>query len=162
MLRGNSGCGKSTVALRLRDASDSKIALVEQDYLRRRVLHEKETKSNDNIELIRMTVEFALSRNYDVILEGILHFPRYGAMLADLAQKCPRNYFYYLDASLEETLKRHASKPNAHEFGQRELTAWYQNHDVTNFANEIIIPESSTEDQTVLQILHHCNLPLPM
>src|SRR6266536_5017044 len=126
VLRGNSGSGKSTVARRLREVSDRKTATVEQDYLRRFVLKEKETEGANNIDLIEQTVEFALGRGYDVILEGILYFPRYGDMLRRLVSKCPDNYFFYLDVSLDETLKRHLTKPDAHEFGEKEMRQWYK------------------------------------
>lgn len=49
VLRGNSGSGKSTTAKMLRDAAiakgtKTKIAIIEQDYLRRYILKEKEEK----------------------------------------------------------------------------------------------------------------------
>lgn len=158
VIRGNSGSGKSTVAKKLREASDRKIALVEQDYLRRFILKEKETEGANNIELIEQTVEFALSRGYDAILEGILYFPRYGTMLTRLAGKCPNHYFFYLDVSFEETLKRHATKLDSHEFGEKEMRSWYKPNQQTNFENEIIIPESSSLDETVDSILRHTGL----
>jgi len=149
VIRGNSGSGKGTVAKKIRELSDRKIALVEQDYLRRSVLKEKEKEGTNNIDLIFQTVTFALSREYDVILEGILNFSRYGEMLKDLEQSCPDNHFYYLDISLQESLKRHATKPNAHEFGEKEMTEWYKPLDLTGFANEIVIPEPSSTLETV-------------
>jgi adenylate kinase family enzyme len=149
VIRGNSGSGKGTVAKGIREVSDRKIALVEQDYLRRFVLKEKEKDGGNNIDLIFQTVTFALSREYDVILEGILNFSRYGQMLRNLEASCPDNHFYYLDISLEESLKRHATKPNAHEFGEKEMTDWYKPLDLTGFPNEIIIPETSSTLETV-------------
>ena len=82
VLRGNSASGKSTVAKQLREISQRKIALVEQDHIRRIILKEKDVPGGDNIDLIRQIVEFALGRKYDVILEGILDTRRYGAMNA--------------------------------------------------------------------------------
>lgn len=90
VLRGNSGPGKSTVAKILREQGKTKIVIVEQDYLRRFILKEKETEGTNNIALIQQTVEFALDRGYNVILEGILYFPRYGEMLKNLAEQCPQ------------------------------------------------------------------------
>lgn len=158
VIRGNSGSGKSTVAKKLREASDRKIALVEQDYLRRFILEEKETEGANNIGLIEQTVEYALSCGYDVILEGILYFPRYGTMLTRLASKCPNHYFFYLDVSFDETLKRHATKPDSHEFGEKEMRSWYRPNHQTNFENEIIIPESSSLNATVSTILNNTGL----
>lgn len=87
ILRGNSGSGKTTVAKKLRDASQKKIAIVEQDYLRRIVLKEKEVENGNNIDLIRQTVEFALEKQFNVILEGILDASRYGQMVKELLIK---------------------------------------------------------------------------
>ncbi len=149
VIRGNSGVGKSTIAKKLRNPSDRKIAIVEQDYLRRSILGEKEKKDGDNIDLVFQTVSFALSRKYDVILEGILSFSRYGTILKNLRDTCPENYFYYLDISLEESFKRHATKPNSHEFGEEEMTQWYRPLDLLGFTNEVLIPETSLLDETV-------------
>lgn len=158
VLRGNSGSGKSTVAKKLREASHRKVAIVEQDYLRRFILKEKETEGTNNIALIEQTVEFALAHEYDVILEGILYFPRYGEMLKRLANKCPDNYFFYFDVSFEETLKRHATKPNAHEFGEKEMRDWYKPNQLTNFENEYIISETSPIENSVSTILKQAGL----
>lgn len=142
----------------LRENSSRKIAIVEQDYLRRFILKEKETEGTNNIDLIEHTVAFALSRGYDVVLEGILYFPRYGKMLAHLARKCPDHYFFYFDVSFAETLKRHATKPNAHEFGEKEMREWYKPNQQTRFDNEWIIPESSTLEHTVETIARTAGL----
>ncbi len=158
VLRGNSGSGKSTVAKALRDQGKTKIAIVEQDYLRRFILKEKENEGADNISLIQQTVEFALSRGYNVILEGILYFPRYGEMLKNLVERCPNNYFYYFDVSFDETLKRHTTKPNAHEFGEKEMREWYKPNQHTGFDSERIIPESFTIDDAVNKILSETDI----
>ncbi|HUO55871.1 MAG TPA: zeta toxin family protein [Candidatus Paceibacterota bacterium] len=158
VIRGNSGSGKGTVARKIREASDRNIAIVEQDYLRRFVLKEKEKGGANNIDLIFQTVTFALSREYDVILEGILNFSRYGEILKNLEQSCPDNHFYYLDVSLEESLRRHATKPNAHEFGEKEMTEWYKPLDLTGFASEVVIPETSAILETVQLIREQTGL----
>jgi len=158
VLRGNSGSGKSSTARAVREASKNKIAVVEQDYLRRIVLKEKEADNGDNIELIEQVTLFALSKGYHVILEGILYFPRYGKMLERLSNVCPNNYFYYFDVSLEETLRRHAYKPNAHEFGEKEMGAWFQKNDLTHFKNEKIILESMPLSEIVDLIISDSGL----
>jgi predicted kinase len=158
VLRGNSGSGKSTVAKALREKGHTKIAIVEQDYLRRFILKEKETEGSDNIALILQTVEFALEHGYNVILEGILYFPRYGKMLQKLAEKCPANFLYYFDVPFEETLKRHASKPNSHEFGETEMREWYKPNQHTGFASERTIPGSYSIEETIDKILSETGL----
>jgi adenylate kinase family enzyme len=152
IIRGNSGSGKSTVARKLREISSHKIAYVEQDNIRRTILKEKETDDGTNIALITQIVEFALARDYDVILEGILKFHRYGAMLRDLVATCPDNHIYYFDIPFEETLKRHAKKPIAKDVSEALLREWYIPQDVTHFTNEIIIPPQHSLEQTVTQI----------
>lgn len=153
IIRGNSGAGKSTVARALRADTGRKVAIVEQDYLRRFILHEKVEAGEDTLDLIEQTVTFALSRKYDVILEGILPFTEYGGMLKRLVDQCPQHYLYYFDASLEETIRRHAAKTEAMDFGEDELRKWYRKDDYTRFAGEHIILESSTIDQTVRRIV---------
>jgi adenylate kinase family enzyme len=158
VLRGNSGSGKSSVAKRIREVSTRKIAYVEQDNIRRGILKEKETDDGANITLISQIVEFALARDYDVILEGILNFPRYGKILRELAEKCPENYFYYFDISLEETLRRHETKWNSDQFGEKEMKQWYKHHDLTKFKGEKIIPEEYSLEQTVQKIIEDVGL----
>jgi adenylylsulfate kinase-like enzyme len=158
VLRGNSASGKSTVAGLVRQASSRKIAIVEQDYLRRIVLKEREAEGTDNIDLIFQTATFALSRGYDVVLEGILTFHRYGEMLRELVRGCPDHHVFYFEVSLEETLRRHATKPIAHEVGAHLLYEWYRERDVTGFANETIIPEASSVEESVGLIVRQSGL----
>jgi predicted kinase len=158
VLRGNSGSGKSTVARKLREGSKRRISLVEQDYLRRIVLREKESEGSDNLALIRQTVLFCLERGYDVILEGILTEHRYGGLLRELAAACPEHYYYYFDISFEETLRRHATKENAQEFGEKEMRVWYRGKDLLGLENERIIPEASMLGDTVTLIEEQAGL----
>ena len=125
IIRGNSGSGKSTLAAELRLHTGRKCALVGQHMLRRVVLKEKETEGGDNIGLIEQTVRFTLGRGYDVVLEGVLARSRYGPMLGRLANSHPFTYAYYVDVSFEETRCRHAGKPNAPEFGEKEMRGWW-------------------------------------
>lgn len=158
VLRGNSGSGKSAVAKKLRDVSGKKIALVEQDHVRRIILKEKEAPDGANIALIAQIVEFALARGYDVILEGILKYSRYGTMLERLCAACPESYVYYFDIPFEETLRRHATKDRAHEFGEKEMREWYTHRDLTGFGGERIIPEEYSLEQTVRTIKEEAGL----
>lgn len=152
IIRGNSGSGKGTIAKKVSESSEHKIAIVEQDYLRRFILKEKEKDAEalpNIIGLIEQTLIFALDHGYIVILDGILSMDRYGEMLSRLKDVCSDHHFFYLDVSFEETLRRHSTKPNAHEFGETELRRWYKQKDVTGFDGEIIIPESASIEQAV-------------
>lgn len=155
LLRGNSGSGKSTVAKKLRELAkkQEKIALVEQDYLRRIVLKEKEKEGGDNIDLIKDVVIYGLSRGYHVILEGIFYSGRYFSMLKQLLEVTPNHYVYYFDISFEETLKRHQTKPNSSEFGETEMRSWYKEKDLLCVEGEVVIKESSSLENTINRIL---------
>jgi len=155
VIRGNSGSGKSTIAKELRNRAKkpNKVALVEQDYLRRIVLKEKETEGTNNLGLIEQTVLFALAKGYDVILEGILYSERYASLISKLIKKFDSSFIFYMNVSLEETLKRHVSKPNAHEFGKKEMRDWYKENDVLGFNGKKIIPKTNNTSETVDAIL---------
>jgi predicted kinase len=163
VIRGNSGSGKSTVARRLREqlvaCGVSKVALIEQDYLRRIVLKEKETEGSDNVELIRQTVFFALRRGYDVILEGILSTERYRAVIVELIEASADGHAFYFDVAFEETLRRHSTKPNASEFGEPEMRDWYRPFDLLGVENEVVVPETLTIEAAVALILERFSEP---
>ncbi|MGI8747739.1 MAG: AAA family ATPase, partial [Deinococcus sp.] len=118
MLRGNSGSGKSSVARAVRLAAGRGVAWVEQDYLRRTLLREHDVPGGLNIALIEQTVRFALDHGYHVILEGILYSGHYGEMLTGLCRAHRgQNFAYYFDLPFDETVRRHQTRPQAHEFG---------------------------------------------
>lgn len=159
LLRGNSGSGKSTTAKLLRDKMlkfrpSRKVAIIEQDYWRRYVLKEKETEGSDNIGLIEQTVRYVIERDYDVILEGIFYSQRYGDMLRQLLAESTENHVYYFDISFEETLRRHNTKPNAHEFGKTEMRGWYHAHDALAAEGERVLAETLSQEQIIHEILH--------
>jgi hypothetical protein len=70
VIRGNSGSGKSSIARELRLRYGRGCALVEQDYLRRIVLRERDKPGGLAPSLIAHTVRFALDHDYHVILEA--------------------------------------------------------------------------------------------
>ena len=129
-------------------------ALVEQDYIRRTLLREKDRPGQPNIRLIDMTVRFSLDQGYDVVLEGILPRKHYGDMLTNLlADHLGPAYIYYFDIPFEETLRRHETKPNSHEFGEKEMRQWYMPQDFLGVESERIISHTLSLKEVLDQII---------
>jgi thymidylate kinase len=150
VIRGNSGAGKSTIAKQIRLRFDRQCALVEQDYLRRIVLRELDQPGGIAPMLIAETVRFALDHDRHVVLEGILHAARYGAMIRTLLeQHLGANFVFYLDVSFEETLRRHTTRPQANEFTADDMRSWYAPRDLLGVDGEHVVPESSALEDTV-------------
>jgi predicted kinase len=152
ILRGNSGSGKSTVARAVRNGYGRGCALVEQDYLRRILLRERDVDGGIAPALIEQTVRFALDHGYHVVLEGILARARYAAMLTDLCRAhLGRTTAFYLDIPWEETLRRHATRPLAAEFGEAEMREWFLPGDLLGLDRERVIDhELSLADAVAL------------
>lgn len=153
VLRGPSGAGKSTIAKAIQDrelAQERKMAYVEQDYFRRTVLKEGDIQGGYNAKLIKTVTLLLLEEGYSVILEGIFDRDRYRDMFQDIIALHPsRNFFFYLDISLKETLRRHDTKPNKHEFGEPEMRAWYKEKNFLDCVREEIVSERSELKETV-------------
>lgn len=159
VLRGNSGSGKSTTARALRERLGRRLALVEQDYLRRIVLKARDTTHGPHYGLIELTVRYALDAGYDVVLEGILHRQRYHDLLARLARDHQGLTIpYYFNVSWEETLRRHAARPQSAEFGPDEMRRWYCPRDLLGWPEERLVPESATLAETTARILAELDL----
>lgn len=154
VLRGNSASGKSTIAAAIRDRFGRGLALVGQDNLRRVVLRERDRPGAANIGLIDTIARYSLDAGYHVVVEGILRADHYGAMLARLHtdHRSP-THGYYLDIPLQETLARHATKPQADEYGERELRDWYRPLDLLPDGNETIIGADSELEVTVDRVM---------
>lgn len=154
VLRGNSASGKSTIAAAIRDRFGRGLALVGQDNLRRVVLRERDRPGAANIGLIDTIARYSLDAYYHVVVEGILRADHYGAMLARLhTDHRGPTHGYYLDIPLQETLARHATKPQADEYGERELRDWYRPLDLLPDGNETIIGADSAPEVTVDRVM---------
>ncbi|MGR3933597.1 kinase [Streptomyces sp. BRA346] len=159
LLRGNSASGKSSVARELRARYGRGLALVGQDTLRREVLRERDVPDGANIGLIDTVARYALDHGYHVVVEGILYAAHYGAMLDALREDHRgRTHAYYLDVPFAETVRRHATKPQAAEYGEAELRAWYRPLDLLPGGAETVIPATSGLDETVERVLRESGL----
>ncbi len=154
IVRGNSGSGKSSVALAVRSQLGRTCALVAQDVIRRTILKERDVPGGANIGLISTVARYALDAGFHVIVEGILHAERYGDMLAALAaDHRGRTGVYYLDVSFDESLRRHATRPQASEFGPEHMREWYRERDLLGLPGEQLVPAASSLQATVGRII---------
>lgn len=156
LIRGNSGCGKSAVAAGVRAARPPRtVAVVGQDVIRRTVLG-AEGSSADAVGLLDLTARYALAAGRDVVVEGILNADHHVDMLRRLAadhRGVTRSYVY--DLSFEETVRRHASKPAAANFGEDEMRAWWYGFQPVDGLGEAVLGPDCTLDETVRRVLVH-------
>lgn len=161
IIRGNSGSGKTTIAKKLQEdlqphfakAAGTGVMLVSQDVIRREILRVRDVPDNPSIQMIKNSATYGSSLGFDVIIEGILLQKIYGKMLLELIGIFDETHTYYFNVSLEETLHRHKSKPNSHEFGEAEMRDWYVAHDVLNLPNEKLFTDRHSEDEILQSIL---------
>ncbi|MEV0251019.1 AAA family ATPase [Nocardia sp. NPDC050712] len=138
VLRGNSGSGKSTVARAVQHRFEpGAVLVVPQDVVRRQMLREQDKPDGLNVELIEHIATFGLARGRIVLVEGILRAARYGPMLQRLSAAATRSDFYAYDLTFGETTRRHATRPQAAEFGVTEMRAWYHGWDPLGFVSEV-------------------------
>ncbi|MGW7006643.1 AAA family ATPase [Streptomyces sp. NPDC054933] len=159
VLRGNSASGKTTVAQQVRDRCGPGVALVGQDTIRRTILQDKDVPGTAAVGLIDAVARYALDHGYHVVVEGILSAARYGAMLQALRRDhIGPSRFYYLETSFAETLRRHATRPQAADFGEREMRGWYKPLDLLDDRCEEVIGQESPLEATVRRVLEDTGL----
>ncbi|MEW1865631.1 kinase [Streptomyces sp. NPDC088194] len=159
VVRGNSASGKSSVAAGLRAGFGRGLAIVGQDNLRRTVLREWDRPGASNVGLIGVVARYALDHGFHVVVEGILYAGHYGSMLAELmSDHRGGTYAYYLDVPFEETLRRHATKPQEGEYGEAEMRGWYRAADLLPGGVETVIGAESALTASVERILRETGL----
>ena len=128
--------------------------LVSQDAVRREILRVRDEADNPAIQLIYDLCIYGNRIGYTVILEGILSNKKYGKMLQRLlANFNGAKYIYYFDLSIEETLRRHANKPNAAGFGETEMRKWWKDKDFLGASQEKIVNQEMSQAEVVQMIM---------
>jgi len=155
ILRGNSASGKSSTAAEIRRRHGRRdLAVVGQDNLRRDVLREHDVPAGANIGLVDLVTWYALSHGFNVIVEGILRADHYAEMLMALIDDHQgRTCCYYLDVPFDESLTRHAGKPQASQYGATEMKAWYRELDLLPGGTEQVIPAAMPQDEIVRRVM---------
>ena len=97
-------------------------------------------------------VLIGLRLGFDVIFDGNFTATAHDPLLEKWLSADPEeNYLFYLDASLNETLKRQETK-SLPRISTDKMKEVYQYAAPTGHAKEVIIPASSSLEQTVEQI----------
>ncbi|UKA59809.1 AAA family ATPase [Arthrobacter sp. FW306-2-2C-D06B] len=153
VLRGNSGSGKSTVAAALQRELGWPTAILSQDHFRRIVYREREQESLAHADLLEVAAAHCLSAGHHVILEGIFNAERYSAMLERIAAQSDDARFFAFDLTFDETVRRHALRPQARDFTEDEMRAWYHGWQPLSFVEEERINASESPGRIVARIL---------
>ena len=153
ILRGNSGSGKSTIAKELQNRFGTNTMLISQDVIRRDVLKVKDGKNTPALPLMKELLIYGHNHSNIVILEGIMYADWYKPLF-DLSVLLYGSeiYAYYFDLPFEETLKRHQTKPNCHEFGEEAMRGWWREKDFSDVLNEVSITSERNIDDIVEDI----------
>jgi adenylate kinase family enzyme len=150
IIRGPSGAGKSTVSKELFKRSTRPTLLVSEDYVRKMFSDHRKLGHEPSKKLAIEAVLLGLKTGYDVIYEGILNLKTSGDNLDELFDvHQEENYLFYLDVSLEETQKRHETRPEKAEFGTEAMARWWEYASPSGHINETVIPGSSSLKDTI-------------
>jgi len=148
VLRGNSGSGKTTIAKELQKKFGANTMLISQDVIRRDILSVKDGENTLALPLMKELLIYGNKRCDIVILEGIMYADWYRPLFELAIQLYGAEIFaYYFDIPFEETLKRHQTKPECHEFGEEAMRRWWREKDFSDVLNEVsITAEKNIED----------------
>ena len=143
ILRGNSGSGKTTVSKELQKRFGRNTMLISQDMVRLQMLYAKDAEA---LPLIIQLLKYGRQNSDITILEGILDSEVYESLFETAVKEYGADIFaFYYDLPFEETLQRHATKPNRAEFGEQDMRRWWKEKDYSN-----IIPEKTiTRDMSI-------------
>ena len=140
MLRGNSGSGKTTAARFLQHLIGRGTLVVSQDVVRRDMLWVRD--EGGAIPLLLELIGYGQRSSPVTILEGILRTDWYGPLFGELQRRFGENIWaYYYDLPLEETLRRHAMRPQRTQFGESDMRSWWRERDLVGSIPETILTE---------------------
>ena len=140
ILRGNSGSGKTTTGKALQRKFGHGTMLISQDVVRREMLFVKDGPNPEASQLLLELALYGKSNCNIVILEGILNSKWYKNLFKNLLDEFSDHIFaYYFEIPFEETLNRHQQKPNAHEFGEKEMRKWWNEKDLLEIIPEVLL-----------------------
>ena len=152
IIRGPSGVGKSSVAKALLKRTTRPTVLVDLDHYRFSFVNPPNYDHDLESAMSGSDVLIGLKLGFDVIFDGNFTATVHDPFLAKLLSAHPEeNYLFYLDASLNETLKRQETKSHPR-ISTDKMQEVYPYASPTGHEKEVIIPQSSSLEQTVEQI----------
>jgi guanylate kinase len=153
VIRGPSGVGKSTVAKALMHITKRPTVLVDLDHYRFGFVNPPKENHNLEYEMSASDIHIALEKGFDVIFDGNFSVEKKDPFLDKLFAHHPNeNYIFYLEASLDETLERHKTKTNPR-ISISIMKEVYKFASPIGHKDEIVIPESSTLEETISKIV---------
>lgn len=153
MIRGNSGSGKTTTAKALQQKLGRNTMIISQDMVRREILWVNDGFDTPALPLLKEMLLYGHAHCPAVILEGIMKAEWYQPLFT-LARETfgDQIYAYYFDLPFEETLRRHAMREKAKEFGEAAMRRWWNEKDFLPDISERILSADLSPDQ-VLSII---------
>ena len=156
ILRGDSASGKTTTALALRAELGPEVAVIHQDQIRREMLSNPDSRarSRDASILIVTAARQALDLGYDVILDGIFNLRDYAERFEHLvSEHRGATAICQFDLGLEETLRRHASRPLGKVVAEEKIREWYDGWQPLPWFDERRVGPEDTTSEIVASIL---------
>lgn len=155
IIRGNSGSGKSSVAKALQRKFGRNTLMIPQDVVRREMLWAHDGADTAALPLLISLLEYGFENSEVTIVEGILNSEWYKPLFERALQLFhEENIFaYYYDLPFEETLKRHETKSNRHDFGKEDMLRWWNEKDYIGFIKERILTKDISLEDTVEKII---------
>lgn len=161
VIRGPSGSGKSTVANELLKRAERSTLLIGEDKIRKMFSDHTRTGHAEARQLAIQSVLFGLACGYDLIYHGILTVQGNSSQFDEILMAHPNeNYFFYLDVSFDETVRRHDTRHKKSQFGADAMRRWWEYSSPTGSESETIIPETSSLEQTLQTIARTTGIKL--
>lgn len=150
IIRGPSGAGKSTIARAVVDASSTPTALVQRDHYM--FMFNEAGRFTIDQELIERDILTCLERSVDVVFEGNFKVDTHRDLLGRLFTAHPEeNYIFYVDVSLEESLRRHASRTQI--ISEDKMRELHPLATPLGHPQEVLISEATSLDAAVQLVL---------
>lgn len=157
ILRGNSGSGKTTVAKALQEKFGRNTMLISHDMIRMEILHAKDVEA---LPLIMQLLKYGRQNSDITILEGILPVEVYMPLFEMAVKEYGEDIFaFYYDLPFEETLRRHATKPNRADFDEEDMRRWWNEKDFIHIIPEKTITKDFSISDTIDMIYDLVSLP---